>query len=881
VDTRETTALVSRVSCEQSTWNVVFHVDSGAGQSLCSCADAFISLRACAIEVMRVSGSLPIFGVGTALFAYTHATGAVSILLLHNCLLSQGGVFNLLSVSQLQMSRVHSVNFSSDSPRLDLKSASGSVQIPLSLADGLYSVSLEPISVNDVRYGAHPRFDLTTKGEYSPATADRACLATKEGVSPLGNWTCRLLVAPSSSHRIMAFPSAEGEAAFDSHLREFCQRFLAPLSIPPARRTYDQDNPLHMSDLSIRFMGTSHDKLKRTIELNRGLSPTVGRVPTLNFPQGKFRQGKAPKVAKGRVRHLHRASICEVVFTDTFDTGDHKYRYGQAFVDYRSRWGAIIPLRSRTQVGWSFGEFVCRNFTPLILVRDNIAENRGGALMDECHRRGVQSAFICPYTPQRDQAENYLGRVTAMASYAMVYAGAPLWFWIWGTESAAFVSNITATFYSREQVWSTPYALVYGEPFPDASIVVPFGCGALVLLDKGEREKFQTRCAMLIFIHYATSHPLFTYAFYSPRTKKVLYRQDAIFLVTLFPMRGARTASTLPADGDALVPLRSPLGLFDDHDEFSFGCWAYGDALPDYADHVSGFSLDEPPDMTRTPSSDPPADWPHRYPQHEAFGPRSTVAVPLPPPYPGLLPIDVAHVPPTLSPASDDMSGIVGVFPAADQLGSLDGISADDDRVADDLSDDYDRLGDVILTVHEKDKDMTRGMGNLLRGPNPLRMPIARGQAPNLGPSILSPAIVTLDDQDPSLLTCPPPPLPVPSQRVLRDRTKRVGTLPDASLPSRPTKRKVKDRWFYQPVSTLIMTGSSAITPSVLPVESNVPALVLNPNADPPSPTLLSLCPRAPWMKLDDPRSDEQADADWQHANTTLFDTIAPPPAGP
>ncbi len=119
------------------------------------------------------------------------------------------------------------------------------------------------------------------------------------------------------------------------------------------------------------------------------------------------------------------------MFTDTFETGDHNFHYGQAFVDYRSRWGDVISLKSRKQVGWAFGEFTCRNFTPLILVRDNITKNRGGALMEECHRRGVQSAFFCPYTPQQDQAENYLGRVTAMASYAMVYAGAPLLFWRW------------------------------------------------------------------------------------------------------------------------------------------------------------------------------------------------------------------------------------------------------------------------------------------------------------------------------------------------------------------------------------------------------------------------------------------------------------------
>jgi hypothetical protein len=206
---------------------------------------------------------------------------------------------------------------------------------------------------------------------------------------------------------------------------------VSPVASPPARRTYDSDNPLHMADLSMRFMGIGDERLRRTIELNRGLLPATGRVPVHPFPQGKFRQGKTPRVSKGKVHHLNCASICEVVFTDTFETGDYKYRYGQAFVDYRSRWGDVVPLRSRTQVGWSFGEFCCRNFTPLILIRDNISENVGGDLMDEC-RRGVKSAFICPYTPQQDQAENYLDRITTMASYAMVYAGAPLFFWRWG-----------------------------------------------------------------------------------------------------------------------------------------------------------------------------------------------------------------------------------------------------------------------------------------------------------------------------------------------------------------------------------------------------------------------------------------------------------------
>jgi hypothetical protein len=89
---------------EQSSLNIVFHVDSGAGQSLCSCSDAFLNLRACAIQVVGISGSLPIFGVGTALFVIAGAQGKEAVLLIHNCLLSEGGGFNLVSVSRLSTS---------------------------------------------------------------------------------------------------------------------------------------------------------------------------------------------------------------------------------------------------------------------------------------------------------------------------------------------------------------------------------------------------------------------------------------------------------------------------------------------------------------------------------------------------------------------------------------------------------------------------------------------------------------------------------------------------------------------------------------------------------------------------------------------------------
>jgi hypothetical protein len=145
-----------------------------------------------------------------------------------------------------------------------------------------------------------------------------------------------------------------------------------------------------------------------------------------------------------------------------------------------------------------------------------------------------------------------------MASFAMVYSGAPLFMWIYSLRCAVFTGNICASFYPKYSVWVTPYELVHNEPFPDASIIVPFGCAALVIRESDDRPKFHNRCTMMIFAHYADEHSLFTYALYPPRTKRVVHRQDVIFLASVFPMRQARVGTGLGSDGDKLLVFRSP-----------------------------------------------------------------------------------------------------------------------------------------------------------------------------------------------------------------------------------------------------------------------------------------------------------------------------------
>lgn len=201
--------------------------------------------------------------------------------------------------------------------------------------------------------------------------------------------------------------------------------------------------------------------------------------------------------------------------------------------------------------------------------------------------------------------------------------------WIYSIKAAIFTNNITAKYYRVQDVWAQPYQVVHGEPFADSSIVVPFGCGALILRDSDDRPKFRSKCTLMIFLHYADEHPMFTYAFFSPRTKRVLYRQDAIFLPSLFPMRLARQASGLETDGDALTTFRSPASLRDGSPpDLSFGNWTDTDSLPDFDDDVTGFSLGPPSgSLVREPREIP--ELPVHIPNHPGFGP-SAVVVPIP-----------------------------------------------------------------------------------------------------------------------------------------------------------------------------------------------------------------------------------------------------------
>ena len=565
-----------------------------------------------------------IYGEGTAYVLLTASTGSEYVGVMHNCL--QGtGLHDLLSLSQLQILPQNICSLANSDPYLTVNN----VRFALHLINGVYELPYTILTRGDSRRYRLPHLVLTPGGVFTPVSS--------------ATWTKRVISAPQliSFRKLVPVFLHKSVPSFGEALVTTTTTFYDSTVRPLDKRTFQVDVAEDLEELSIRFMGISGERLKHTMLISSGLilenTGATGASPrnirANLFPQGNMKSNR-PYIYKGQVQRLHKAGIAEAVFTDTFEVDDIAFRYGQAFVCYRSRYGRIYPIRSRTEVGRAFSRFCSDNFTPLMLIRDNIAENTGGDLLHYCLTMGVASAYICPYKPQMDFAENYLGRVCSMASYAMVYAGAPMYMWRFAILAAVFVNNLAATYYSTEKVWATPFEVIFGEAYPDTGIIMPFGCAALILLQYDDRSKFKSRCILVIFVHYAENHPHSTYAFYSPATKRILYRQDCVFLVDVFPMRTARLSAGLSKDGDILVPYKCkrPPKSVTDHapSEFSFENWK-APVLPKFDDHITGFlenTTGEDIDIDLDPVMDKSRDT--HTPDHPQFGPSSVIPVGLP-----------------------------------------------------------------------------------------------------------------------------------------------------------------------------------------------------------------------------------------------------------
>ena len=580
------------------------------------------------ITVEGIGGNLAVTGIGTATMYVVNEEGVLVGLAVHQCLQSNGN-HNLLSLSQLLAGGLVEVELTIDDPVLIVLATArrASLRVPMRVIDGMFVLPFATISPEDPRRGALAIYDVTSPMEYVPVS--RYFQANhKAAGTVMWRRVNHLALAPGTVECRFPDHPVAALVSYRERLRDAASSvFVDSTTRPTARRLYSWTDPASMADLSTRMMSASHDRLKHTIEVSCGLSKRKGDVRANRFPQGTLTRGQVPAVKKRLVHHLHQAATAEVVFTDAFESGGGDYKHGQAFVCYRSRFGHVVAIKSRRQAGRALRLFCANVFTPLTLTRDNINEQRYGEMLEACLEMSIQSGFSTPKTQEEDYAEGFIGRICQMATFAMIFSGAPMFLWRYAVISAVFIYNITAGWYSVEQVWATPYELLYGEPFPDSSIVVPWGCGALILLTKDERKKFGSRCALVVFTHYATQHPTYTYGFWSPRTGREIFRRDAIFLVDVFPLRWGNEPGC--KDGAMVTPCAceraagSIRGTDDDFPE-----WA-GPTLPSFVNLTIGKGSE---DSAETPADFPPSrhiSGDSALPAHASFG-VSAVQVPLP-----------------------------------------------------------------------------------------------------------------------------------------------------------------------------------------------------------------------------------------------------------
>ena len=452
-------------------------LDSGAGQSLFATAAAFRpkSMKSCVITIEGVCGDLLITGIGTAWIVVTTAEGEEVVLVIHQCLQSNGE-HNLLSVSQLLQLQATTVVLTNDNPMVTITDITSKelTEIPFRVVDGVFVLPYVVLSPTDPRLSTLRLVVVTPDKPYTPAT-----VLFPPGHPAAGSPMWRSIVHQSPRAAVVngkfLSPTSFAMLGMRDKIRQAVDNVIIDSTTrPTARRHYSLAVPSSMEDLSTRMMGTSYQRLKHTVDVSKGLNGSIkGGVRPNRFPQGTLKRGQVPAVKKRLVHHLHTASVAEVVFTDTFMSDDKVFAHGQAFVCYRSRYGHVVCLKSRKEVGRAFRRFCADVFCPLILVRDNIAEQTFGEMLAVCEELLVQSAFSTPYTPEEDYAEGFIGRVCQLATFAMMFAGAPTFMWRFAIISAVFVYNITAGWYSFEQLWATLYELVLGEPFPDSAIVMP------------------------------------------------------------------------------------------------------------------------------------------------------------------------------------------------------------------------------------------------------------------------------------------------------------------------------------------------------------------------------------------------------------------------
>jgi len=349
-------------------------------------------------------------------------------------------------------------------------------------------------------------------------------------------------------------------------------------------------------------MNPSAPIVKATMRISNGLTDASRRGlksrkdRTNVFPEGGMKANAVPAHPFADTTNTLSCDPIDIVAMDTLFSGDKQNPMAQLFVDYRSRLIEVTPMKSRTHVPMTLKRFLARWWTPRILLHDGAKENASVEMDHICLDRDISQIYRTPGQVKaavQNFSEPAVGHITRKATFAMVYAGATIRYWVLAIEAACFIDRITAHWYADLAAFSTPYFRVYGQHYPDSSVVQPWGCAALVLRVGGAAHKFKIRTFKMVFVSYAPQHPTYTYGFLNCKTGRTSHSQDAIFLRNEFPFRDARIRMGSAPAGDTLRPrilARSPYAHMAPRD-LCFD-WPGGPTLPSVDEDLSLLPLD-------------------------------------------------------------------------------------------------------------------------------------------------------------------------------------------------------------------------------------------------------------------------------------------------
>jgi hypothetical protein len=206
--------------------------------------------------------------------------------------------------------------------------------------------------------------------------------------------------------------------------------------------------------------------------------------PVTAFPEGGPLARPVPSKRLADVNNTLKPRDRDILGTDTIHSGCSQSPHAQVCVDLGSRFIDVFALTSRTAVPQSIGRFCTRWWSPLVLLSDGAAERKSVEMAAVCLRRDIHQIFRAPgQTKVAVQlfAEAAIGHITRKATHAMVLSGATTRHWFLALEAACFVDRLPAHWCADISACSTPCCKIYGQPFPDARVLQPWGCAALKL----------------------------------------------------------------------------------------------------------------------------------------------------------------------------------------------------------------------------------------------------------------------------------------------------------------------------------------------------------------------------------------------------------------